>query len=254
MPESHGHRSVRQMGLATGTMIAPYFLPTSQRGTRRRYVCVEPHINTTNNPADDGQARRPIRIAIADAAGETRGQLAQLVAGPGFEVVASTGEGGLLIAQSLETHPDLAVIGARLTDTGGVEAAERLYREALIPSILLGVEPDLNVAPVATTSHLLAILTEPVRPMDLRYAITLGLGWFQRLQAQTREISGLREALEDRKLIERAKGAVTRRLQVGEQEAFDRMRKLANKQNRRLVDVARSVLDAEQAFAKLERG
>ena len=48
----------------------------------------------------------------------------------------------------------------------------------------------------------------------------------------------MRQALEDRKVVERAKGAVMRRLGLGEDEAFRRLRKLANDQNRKVVEVA----------------
>jgi response regulator NasT len=65
-------------------------------------------------------------------------------------------------------------------------------------------------------------------------------------------VAELRQALEDRKLIERAKGAVTRRCGVNEGEAYRRMRKVASHGNRKMVDVAREILAAEDAFLHLE--
>ena len=63
----------------------------------------------------------------------------------------------------------------------------------------------------------------------------------------------MRQALEDRKLIERAKGIVMRRLGWDEEQAFHRIRKLANNENRKVVDVADAVQKADEVFQALER-
>ena len=68
------------------------------------------------------------------------------------------------------------------------------------------------------------------------------------------EAAGLRQALEDRKVIERAKGAIMRRLGVPEAEAFDRLLRQASDRNRKLVEVAQEILTAEEIFQALERG
>ncbi|MGD9714113.1 MAG: ANTAR domain-containing protein, partial [Thermomicrobiales bacterium] len=57
--------------------------------------------------------------------------------------------------------------------------------------------------------------------------------------------------LEDRKLIERAKGSLMRRLGVDEEESFRRLRKSASAKNLKLVEMARQVLAAEAVFAEL---
>jgi AmiR/NasT family two-component response regulator len=62
----------------------------------------------------------------------------------------------------------------------------------------------------------------------------------------------LRQALDDRKLIERAKGAVGRRVGLPEDESYRRMRVIASNANRKLVDVARQILGAEDVFHALE--
>jgi response regulator NasT len=75
---------------------------------------------------------------------------------------------------------------------------------------------------------------------------------FEQHLALRKEGADLKQALEDRKLLERAKGVVMRRLGVDEPDAFRRMRKLASDHNRKLVDVAREVLQAEKVFGTLD--
>ena len=76
---------------------------------------------------------------------------------------------------------------------------------------------------------------------------------FDHFQALRKETADLRQALEDRKLIERAKGIVVRRLAVEENEAFRRLRKLASNKNLKLVEVARQILASDELFSLLER-
>ena len=68
------------------------------------------------------------------------------------------------------------------------------------------------------------------------------------------EAAGLRQALEDRKVIERAKEIVARRLRVEEADAFRKLQKLASVRNHKLADVAQRVLEADRVFQELESG
>jgi response regulator NasT len=62
------------------------------------------------------------------------------------------------------------------------------------------------------------------------------------------EAGELRQALEDRKYIERAKGVLMKKAGLDEEEAFKRLRRLARDGNQKLIEVARMILRAEAAF------
>jgi response regulator NasT len=100
----------------------------------------------------------------------------------------------------------------------------------------------------------MAYLAKPVKPVDLQAAIRLALLRFGHFQALAKEAADLKQALEDRKVIERAKGAVMKRVGVDEEEAFRRLRKLASDSNRKLADVAQRVTSAEEVFRELDKG
>jgi len=94
----------------------------------------------------------------------------------------------------------------------------------------------------------MALLLKPVGEAQLKAAIPLAVRRFEQYLAVRDEAASLRQALEDRKLVERAKGALTRRLRVGEEEAFRRLRRRSSAANRRLAEVAKDVLQAEDIF------
>jgi response regulator NasT len=140
-----------------------------------------------------------------------------------------------------------------MPDMDGLEAVATVNRLHQVPVILVTAHPDVDFMAGAEAGHVMAYLTKPVKPADLQAAIDLAVLRFEHFQQLSKEASTLRQALEDRKLIERAKGAVMRRSGVGEEEAFRRLRKAASEQNRRLVEVAQEVLAAEEVFQTLDK-
>src|SRR5262249_46704834 len=105
----------------------------------------------------------------------------------------------------------------------------------------------------AGIDHVMAYLIKPIDPEQLKAAITLAVLRFQHYLALRKEAADLRQALEDRKVIERAKGAVIRRVGVPEAEAFRRLRRHASDHNLKLVEVAKRILAAEEVFRGLDQ-
>lgn len=67
-----------------------------------------------------------------------------------------------------------------------------------------------------------------------------------------REVDDLRQALEGRNLIERAKGILMKRASLNEPDAFRRLQKLSSEKNRKMVEIARMIVTAEEAFTESE--
>ncbi len=86
---------------------------------------------------------------------------------------------------------------------------------------------------------------------DLWMAIVSAAAACARAGAARRQAEELQQRIDDRILIERAKGVLTRRLQIGEEQAYKRLRSLARRQRRPMRDVARAVLDAHSLLDPL---
>jgi len=87
-------------------------------------------------------------------------------------------------------------------------------------------------------------LIEPVRAVQLASTLDLAVARF-------REMQGLRQALADRKVIEKAKGLLMSREGLIEDEAFRRLRRSSMDTQRSLADTARAVLSAEVVAASV---
>jgi response regulator NasT len=119
--------------------------------------------------------------------------------------------------------------------------------------ILVTAHHDAGLLARAGAEYVMAYLVKPAKPVDLQAAISLAMLRFGHFRALREEAASLRQALEDRKVVERAKGVMMRRLRVEEPEAFGRMRKLSSDHNHKLADVAQAVLTADEVFQALER-
>ncbi|MBV9126035.1 MAG: response regulator [Planctomycetes bacterium] len=195
---------------------------------------------------------QPLRIAVADHEPDTRLFLQELLSQLGHAAVAVAESGRQLAEQCHATRPDLVITDIHLPDMDGVAAGALVNRERPVPVILITGNGDFDLLASAGGGPIMACLTKPVKPVDLQAAITLGLRHFEHFQQLRKENADLRRTLEDRKIIERAKGAIMKRLRVDEEEAFRKLRKAASDQNRKLVEMAQVLLKAEETFQELD--
>ena len=86
---------------------------------------------------------------------------------------------------------------------------------------------------------------QPVKEADLQAAISIAMGRFEQLQLLKKEADDVRQTLQNRKIIERAKGILMMRGKLSEPEAFHRLQKLSWDKNKKLVDIAQIVITAE---------
>lgn len=194
-----------------------------------------------------------LRIAVADDELDMRDYLKTVLPLVGHQVVGAAATGSELIELCRSARPDLVLTDIRLPDMDGITASSRICQERPIPTVLISAYHEEETIARANADHVMGYLVKPIKQADLGPAISVAYHRFEQFRSVAREAGHLRQALEDRKQIERAKGVVMRRLAMGEQEAFRRMQKEASNKNRRLVDVAQTVLSAEEIFRTLEQ-
>lgn len=188
-----------------------------------------------------------LRIVIADDEPDMRDYFHKCLVRLGHKVVGVASTGRELLELCRSTLPDLVVTDIMMPELDGIDAATQLYRERPVPVILVSAHHDPALIARAEADHILGYLVKPIKQADLEPVIALTVRRFEQLEALRREASDLRQALEDRKIIERAKGVLMKRAGLDEPEAFRRLQKLASEKSRKLVDIAQMILVAEEA-------
>ena len=187
-----------------------------------------------------------LRILIADDESIRLLSLRKQLAALGHNVVAEASTGDEAVTLAGSALPDLAILDIKMPVMDGIEAAEKITQARPIPIILLTAYDEAQLVERAAQANISAYLMKPVAEEDLLPAITLALARFRQFQALRQEVADLREALEARKTIERAKGILMRRLNLSEDEAFRRLQKQSQDSNRKLAQVAEAIVVADQ--------
>jgi two-component system, response regulator PdtaR len=127
---------------------------------------------------------------------------------------------------------------SRARPEGVAAQAAAQMTQADCPVVLFTSHTDESLVERARAAGVMGYLLKPLRPAELAPALDLAIARF----AETRQ---LKQTLEGRKVIERAKGALMARFGLTEDEAFKRLRRAAMDSRRPMVDVARALLVSE---------
>ncbi len=186
-----------------------------------------------------------LRVLIADDESLRVMSLREQLEKLGHRVVAEANDGRTAIALAQELRPDLAILDIKMPEVDGIDAAAQMMRDRPFPIILLTAFSEKDLAERAANAHVSAYLMKPVSESDLLPAIALAMSRFAEFQQLHREVDDLREALETRKLVERAKGILMRRLDLSEEEAFRRLQRRSQNENKKLGEIAQAIITAD---------
>ncbi len=189
-----------------------------------------------------------LRIVIADDEPEMVKYLEGTLEGLGHTVVGSAQTGRQLLERCLETKPDMVITDIKMPDMDGIEAAEKLCQTLSVPVILISAFHDADLILRAMADHVMAYLVKPIKRADVETTIAIAVRRYKEFVALQQQATDLRQALEDRKTIERAKGILMKRAGLDEADAFRRLQKLSSDKNLKLVRVAEMVVTADEAM------
>jgi response regulator NasT len=199
--------------------------------------------------AADGPGAPRWRIAVIDDHVPSRALVTSTLVAAGGAVVAEadTAAAGLALVEGL--RPDAVVLAVGLPDRDGVDVAALIMERAPCAIVLLTSRAHGPVVERARLAGAMAYLVKPVRPEELAPAIELAIARFGEWHRASHEAAALRRALADRKLIERAKGVLMRRLGLGEHEAFRMLQKTAMDRRTSMADLAAALVEGETSLS-----
>lgn len=191
----------------------------------------------------------PLRIAVADDEAEMREWFEEMLTELGHEVVAVAENGQQLLDACFEQSPNLVITDIKMPEMDGLEVSDALRSQKPTPIIIVSAFHDQELIERALQDHVLAYLVKPIKQADLATAIRLVVRRFKEFQALEQQAQNLRQALEDRKLVERAKGILMKRADISEEDAFRRLQTLSREKNQKMVEIAQMIVTAEEAMS-----
>jgi response regulator NasT len=191
-----------------------------------------------------------MRILVADDDPVIALGLAERLRSLGHEPIGPAADGAEAIELARQTQPDLYLFDIELPSVDGLTAAATLAAAGLRrPTVVVTGIDDPTLVDRAIATGVGAYLTKPVDSRELQAALALAAARQAELEALEAEVERAQQALEDRKLVERAKGLLMTALDLSEQDAFRRLQLTARERNLRLVDVAARIVEQESLLA-----
>ncbi|HZP81645.1 MAG TPA: response regulator [Chthonomonadaceae bacterium] len=164
----------------------------------------------------------------------------------GHTVVAEAGDGLQAIEAARLHKPDVIIMDIKMPEMDGIEAARTILMENPCAILFLSSFNEQELIEQASETGALAYLMKPFRKEDLAPALEMAVRRFRQIQSQQKEIEDLKDALETRKIIERAKGILMDRHHMSEEEAFKRIHFQARNQNKKMREIAQSIITAAE--------
>jgi two-component system, response regulator PdtaR len=190
----------------------------------------------------EGQTLPRTRIVIADDESVIRMDLREMLAALDYLVVGEAGDGLSAVNLARELRPDLVIMDIKMPDLDGIAAAKILTEEQIAPVLLLTAFSQHDLVERAKEAGVVGYIVKPFRESELRPAIEVSLARFGEFRAIQREVSDLRDSIETRKLVERAKGVLMDANGLKEAEAFRRIQKLSMNTRKSMREVAEAIL------------
>ena len=195
-------------------------------------------------------SQTPFRVVIAEDEALIRLDLKEMLEEDGYVVAgeASDGEAAVKLTESLQ--PDLVIMDIKMPGLDGISAAERITAAHLAPVVILTAFSQRELVLRARDAGAMAFLVKPFTKADLVPAIEIAVSRFQEVSALESEVTNLKDRLEVRKLLDRAKGILQADKGFSEAEAFRWIQKSSMDRRMTMRAVAEEVL--QQAAQKTE--
>lgn len=164
----------------------------------------------------------------------------------GYNLVAVL-PGDMYLQQRLtQLQPDMVIVDAHSEACDALEHVVVATRDERRPIVMFTDDADTSHAAQAFAAGVTTYVVAGLASARIRPILDVAMARFQHEQALREELASVKTELQDRKVIDRAKGLLMQRQQLTEQAAFEKLRKTAMDKNLKLVEVAQRVLDVAE--------
>lgn len=187
---------------------------------------------------------RALRIVIADNESIIRMDLKEILEEAGHEVVGEATDGVKAIDLTRKFRPDLVIMDIKMPEMDGIAAAKVISNDKIAPVLLLTAFSQKEIVDKAKDSGVLAYLVKPVKESNLFPAMEIAMSRFEEIIQLEHELDDVKNSLEMRKLLDRAKGILMDAYSLNESEAYRRIQQYSMAKRKTIKEVAQAIIDS----------
>lgn len=188
-----------------------------------------------------------LRILLIDENPERAAVLNEALRAQGYELVARLAPRELSARRVAEIGPDIVIVDMDSPSRDTIESMRQINDDQPRPIVMFVDQSDAGMIEQAMQAGVSAYIIDGLNVKRVKPILDVAIARFREFQALRDELKKTKATLNERKLIERAKGMLMREKKLSEDEAYAALRKLAMDRQQKLVDVAETLL----AFADL---
>ncbi len=163
----------------------------------------------------------------------------------GHHIVGEAADGAEMVKTVLDAKPDIVLFDIHMPAQDGLAALRQIYEQDIVAAVAITADRDLDLVRRAMEEHVLAYLVKPVEAHQLAPVLQVAWARFQEFRNLATENTSLRQTLENRKLIERAKGVLMKRHRLSEADAYRRIQRGAMNRRTTMASLAQTILSGE---------
>jgi len=189
-----------------------------------------------------------LQVMLIDDDSSSTAMLRESLNEAGFEVSGRVScDDDILVGMNI-CKPDVLVIYMDSPDDYIFNQLVEINSQSPKPIVFFAEKGESEVIKKAVKAGVSAFIVDGLTARRLKPVIELAIERFKEMQSLYKELSESKTNLEERKIIERAKGIIMMRKNVSENDAYNSLRKLAMGQNKKLIDVATNVIEMSEIF------
>lgn len=190
--------------------------------------------------------KKKLRILLVDDESIIRLDLREMLKEHGHEIVGEAYDGEMAIELANQLNPDLIVMDIKMPKMDGLEAISRINQNRRIPTVMLTAYSQPELVERAVSLGVFAFLVKPIKEHDLLPTLEVVLARAEEMSTLEKEVGSLKETLETRKLVEKAKGILMESYGLSESAAFRKIQKLSMDKRKPLKEVAEAIILARE--------
>ena len=189
-----------------------------------------------------------LRVILVEEIPERLSVLEQALKAAGYQVVAKIATSEDLQTYAGRMQPDVIVIHIGSPDLDTLARICKISRSQFCPVVMFTQDDDGEKIHMAIEAGISAYIVRGFSSERVKPIIDVAVARFEKSRALHKELGQVRTILAERKIIERAKGVLMQQRGCSENEAYQVLRKSAMDRNRRIVEVARNIVDVGELF------
>lgn len=185
---------------------------------------------------------KPSRIMIIDDESITRMDLKEILEEEGYQIAGVGKNGDEAVELAYRLKPDLIIMDVKMPKLNGIKAASIIKGFCDCAVILLTAYSHREFLEEAKKAGIQAYLVKPIKEKDLLPAIEIALSQRQQILSLQEKIYDLERKMTERKMIEKAKGIIMKRLNCTEEQAYRWMQKTSMETHDPMISLAQKVI------------